>query len=396
MPDDPKQQRQAETDAIRAGVEASQQREHATALYLTSSFTFHDAEQARALFAREQEGNIYSRFTNPNTAEFAEKMCRLEGAEAGVATASGMAAVFSTFGALLSAGDHILASRHLFGSTHKLLTQVFPRWGISSTYADLGSPEAWDELVRPETKLCFIETPSNPTLDLIDLEWLGAFCRRHELLFVVDNVFATPIIQRPIDYGADLVIHSATKYIDGQGRGVGGVIVGLEEVVDEIKAFTRHSGPALSPFNAWMFSKSLETLAVRMRQHSENALALSEWLEGHQAVEFVRYPHLPSHPQHELARRQMRWGGGIVTFVVKGGIERGRRFLDALEMCSLTANLGDTRTIATHPASTTHSKLSEEERRAVGILPGLVRISVGLEHVDDIRADIEQALGQSS
>lgn len=384
-----------DTVSIRTQVERTSQREHAAPLFLTSSFTFDDAEQARALFADEETGNIYSRFTNPNVEEFVEKMCALEGVEAGVATASGMAAVFATFGALLESGDEILASRYLFGSTHKLFTQVLPKWGITHTYGDLDDLEAWHDLVTPRTKLCYIETPSNPTLDLIDLEWMGAFCREHDLILVVDNCFATPILQKPAEYGADLVIHSATKYIDGQGRGVGGVVVGKWGLVGEIRFFARHTGPCLSPFNAWMFSKSLETLDVRMEKHSKSALHVARHLEAREDVTVVRYPYLESHPQYELAQRQMKGGGGLVSFAVEGGVERGARFLDELEMCSLTANLGDSRTIATHPASTTHSKLSEEERRAVGILPGLVRLSVGLEAAEDIIADLDRALDRS-
>lgn len=385
-----------DTACIRTQVDPSGQREHAVPMYLTSSFTFNDAEQARALFAQEEEGNIYSRFTNPNVAEFEEKMCALEEVEEGLGTTSGMAAVFTTFAALLEAGDEILASRYLFGSTHKLLTQVFPKWGISHSYGDLNDLEAWEDLVTPETKLCYVETPSNPTVDLIDLEWMGDFCRRHDLIYVVDNCFATPALQKPARYGADVIIHSATKYIDGQGRGVGGVVVGTEKYLDEIQSFARHSGPALSPFNAWMFSKSLETLDIRMKKHSESALDVARHLQERDDITFVRYPYLESHPQYELAKKQMQRGGGILSFAVEGGIERGARFLDALELCSLTANLGDSRTIATHPASTTHSKLSEEERRAVGILPGLVRISVGLEAPEDITADLDQALDRSA
>lgn len=384
-----------DTAAIRTQIAQTAHREHAAPLFLTSSFTFEDAEHARALFAQEAEGNIYSRFTNPNAAEFVAKMCALERTEDGLATASGMAAVFATFGALLEAGDEVLAARALFGSTHKLLTQILPKWGIGHAYGDIENIDAWEALVTPQTKICYVETPSNPTLDLIDLERLSAFCDVHDLILVVDNCFATPVIQRPADYGADVVIHSATKYIDGQGRGVGGVVVGREEYIEEIRFFARHTGPCLSPFNAWLFSKSLETLDIRMEKHSRNARAVAEFLEGHPEVERVRYPHLPSHPQYDLARRQMRLGGGMVSFTVKGGVERGARFLDALEMCSLTANLGDARSIATHPASTTHSKLSEEERRAVGILPGLVRISVGLEAADDIIADLDRALKKS-
>ncbi len=384
-----------ETRAIRCQLPASAQREHAGAIYMTSSFTFENAEHARALFAREVEGNVYSRYSNPNVDEFVAKMCVLEEAPAGVATASGMSALFTPLAALLSSGDHVLASRSVFGSTHMILTKILPRWGITHSYGELLDPAAWADLVQPNTRLCLVETPSNPGLDLMDLDWLGQFCKAHGIILLVDNVFATPILQRPMLHGADLVMHSATKYIDGQGRGIGGVVVGREDLVEEIDTFARHSGPALSPFNAWMFSRSLELLHVRVTRHCEAALKLATFLEAHPAAEFVRYPHLPSHPQYALAKRQMKLGGGIVTIVVKGGLERGRRFLDMLEMCSLSANLGDTRSIATHPASTTHSSLTEDERLAVGILPGLVRISVGLEDPADIIADITQALERS-
>ena len=384
-----------DTAAVRVQAERSPQREHSVPLYLTSSFTFDDAEQARAMFAQEIPGNIYSRFTNPNVDEFVAKMCALERTEAGLATASGMSAVFTTFAALLSAGEEILSSRSVFGSTHQLLTQILPRWGITARYGELHDTDRWGELVSERTRLVYVETPSNPTLELIDLEWLGQFCRERGILMVVDNVFASPVLQRPAEYGADVIIHSATKYIDGQGRGIGGVIVGRSEPIEKIRGFARHSGPCLSPFNAWMFSKSLETLPLRMERHSDTAEAVARHLESHRDVERVLYPHLPSHPQYELARRQMSRGGGIVTFIVSGGVDRGRRFLDAIEMSSLTANLGDTRTIVTHPASTTHSKLSEEDRQAVGIEPGLVRVSVGLEHPDDIIADIDRALRHS-
>lgn len=385
-----------ETSVIRTQAEPSGHREHASSIYMTSSFTFDDAEHARALFAGEVDGSIYSRYSNPNADEFVARMCLLEGAEEGIAVASGMSAVFTTFGGLLNSGDHILSSKSVFGSTHQMLAQILPRWGIDHSYGEISAPETWEDLVTERTRLCYVETPSNPALDLIDLEWLGTFCRRRNLILVVDNIFATPVLQRPIEYGADLVIHSATKYIDGQGRGLGGVIVGRADLMEPIRFFARHTGPSISPFNAWMFSRSLETLSLRMERHCDNAEKLALFLENAPQVEFVRYPHLPSHPQYDLARRQMKRGGGMVTFVLKGGVEAGRRFLDALTLSSLTANLGDVRTIATHPASTTHSKLTEEERRAVGILPGLVRISVGLEHVDDIIRDIDQALKAST
>lgn len=381
-----------QTHMIRTRTAASAHREHASSIYMTSSFTFEDAEHARALFAREQEGYIYTRYANPNVSEFVEKMCHLEEAQAGVAVASGMSAVFTALAGLLNSGDHVLASRSLFGSTHQILTNILPRWGISHTYGEILQPETWATLVQPNTRLCLVETPSNPALDLIDLAWLGAFCAERDIILVVDNVFATPILQRPLTLGAHLVMHSATKYIDGQGRGIGGILVGHKYLIDELANFTRHTGPSLSPFNAWLFSKSLETLELRMDRHCDNAEKVAHALENNPHVAWVKYPHLPNHPQYELAKRQMCRGGGIVTFEVQGGLAHGRRFLNALQLCSHTANLGDSRTIATHPASTTHSSLTAEARQAVGITPGLIRISVGLEDVVDVLADIEQAL----
>jgi len=381
-----------ETEAIRTQDQRSHNREHSVPVYLTSSFVFDDAEQARALFADELPGNIYTRFSNPNNTELVEKICRLEGAADGLACASGMSAIFTTLGALLRSGDHVIASRALFGSSHQILNQILPKWGITTTYVDLRSSRGWVESLRPETKLVLVETPSNPGLDLVDLEWLAGFCREHGLISVVDNCFATPYLQQPLAYGLDLVTHSATKFIDGQGRAIGGLIAGRSDLVKEIRFFARHTGPSLSPFNAWVLSKSLETLAVRMDRHCDNAHRLAQWLEARPEVERVIYPFLDSHPQVDLARRQMRLGGGIVSFVLRGGQNAGQSFLDALGMLSHTANLGDTRTTATHPASTTHSKLSEADRQSVGILPGLIRISAGLEHFDDIVADVEPAL----
>jgi O-succinylhomoserine sulfhydrylase len=381
-----------ETKVIRTQPNRTEFREHSSPLYLTSSFTFETAEQGRALFADELEGNIYSRFSNPNTSEFIQKMCVLEGAEDGFAFATGMSAVFSGFGAILQSGDHILASRSVFGSTHQLFTKVLSKWGITHSYADAARPEEWEALIQANTKLVYIETPSNPQLELIDMEWLGKLCKKHNLIFSVDNCFATPYLQNPIEYGADLIIHSATKFIDGQGRVLGGVIVGRQDLIDEIRFFARHTGPALSPFNAWILSKSLETLPVRMDRHCQNAQQLAQYLDGHPELESTLYPFLPSHPQYELAKKQMKQGGGIVTFVVKGGYTRAHQFMDALQIASKTANLGDTRTTVTHPASTTHSKLTSEERAAVGISDGLIRISVGLENIGDLITDVEQAL----
>lgn len=384
-----------ETQAIRTQSPNGQFREHSTPVYMTSSFTFENAEHARDLFNDEAEGNIYTRFSNPNNNEFIEKLCLLEGADDGISTASGMSAMFSSMAALLQAGDHVLASRSVFGSTHQLFTKVFPKWGITHSYADINNPDEWESKVMRNTKMIFAETPSNPALDILDLEWLGQFAKKHQLILNIDNCFATPYLQQPIRWGADLVTHSATKFIDGQGRTIGGAIVGRKDLIKEIRFFTRHTGPALSPFNGWILSKSLETLAVRMEKHCENALKLAEYLEGHPEIESVKYPFLSTHQNYEVAKKQMKLGGGIVTFVVKGGLNRGRLFLNSLEMLSLTANLGDSRTTVTHSASTTHSKLSEAEQKEVGILPGLIRVSAGLENINDIIADIDLALEKS-
>lgn len=380
-----------ETQSIRIQTPRSEQREHATPLYMTSSFVFEDAEQARAMFADEIQGNIYTRFSNPNTNEFVEKMCMLEECEDGVATASGMAAVFTSIAGLLRYGDHIVSSRAVFGSTHQILTQILPRWGIETTYVDPADNQAWEAAILPNTRMLFAETPSNPGLELTDLGFLGTLAEARGLILNVDNCFATPYVQVPARYGAHLVTHSATKYIDGQGRAIGGVIVGKADLMKEIRFFARQTGPSMSPFNAWVFSKSLETLSIRMERHCKSAERIATWLEASEDVLNVRYPFLKSYPQRELAVKQMSMGGGMVSFDIRGGLERGRRFLDALTLCSLTANLGDSRTIVTHPASTTHSKLKPEERASVGIGDGLVRISIGLEHPEDIMADLAQA-----
>lgn len=384
-----------ETKAIRTQVDNANQREHSVPLYLTSSFTFNDAEEARAMFNDEIPGNIYSRYSNPNTDEFINKMCQLENTEDGISVATGMSAMFTSIAGLLKSGDHVISSRAIFGSTHQLFTKIFPKWGIQSSYFDLHEPEKCETLIQPNTKMIFVETPSNPGLDLVDLEYLGNIARKHNIILNVDNCFATPYLQNPADYGASIVTHSATKFIDGQGRTLGGAILGKKELIEEIRYFARHTGPSMSPFNAWVLSKSLETLAVRMDRHCENAFEIAKYLESHQELERVKYPFLESHPQYQIAKKQMRLGGGIVSFIVLGGLKRGAAFLNNLKMLSLTPNLGDTRSTATHPASTTHSKLTEEERMSVGIAPGLVRISVGLENVKDIIADIDQALEAS-
>ena len=381
-----------ETNAIRGQMERSQYLEHSVPLYLTSSFVFEDAEEMRASFAEEKQRNLYSRFSNPNTSEFVNKIVTMEGAEDGYAFATGMSAIFSSFGALLNAGDHIVSCNSVFGSTHTLFTKYFPKWNIETSYFKVNEVDTIESLIQPNTKIIYIESPTNPGVDVLDIELVGNIAKKHNLLFIVDNCFATPYIQNPIKFGADLVIHSATKLIDGQGRVLGGVTVGKADLIREIYLFSRNTGPAMSPFNAWVLSKSLGTLAVRVEKHCENALKVAEFLESHDKVNFVKYPFLKSHPQYEIAKKQMKLGGNVVAFEVKGGIDAGRKFLDALKLCSLSANLGDTRTIATHPASTTHSKLSESERLETGISDGLVRVSVGLEHVNDIIEDLKQAL----
>lgn len=386
------QEENFETIAIRLQAERTQYKEHSVPLYLTSSYKFDDAEDMRALFANEKEGNVYSRYANPNTTELIDKMVALEGSEAGWATASGMAAIFTTFAAFLKSGDHVLSSRSVFGSTHQLLSNVFSKWGITYTYADLDKTEQWEKGIQPNTKMIFVETPSNPGIDIIDLEWLGKLAKKHNVLLVVDNCFATPYLQQPIKLGADISIHSATKFIDGQGRTLGGIILGSTALIKEIEGFARHSGPSMSPFNAWLLSKSLETLAVRMDRHCENALKVAEFLESHASIKKVMYPFLPSHPQYEIAKKQMKQGGGIVTLVIDGGVEAASGFMNKLKMFSISANLGDTRSIATHPATSTHSKLTEEERLEVGIEQGTIRLSIGLEHINDILGDIKQAL----
>jgi len=384
-----------ETRAVRIQTRKTGEKEHSTPLFLTSSFTYDSAEDMAAAFADDSpEVNIYSRFSNPTTDEFIRKIASLEGTEDGVATATGMAAVFGTFMTYLSQGDHIVSSSAVFGSTHTIITKYLPKWGISHSYFNMNDPSSIEELIRPETRLLYVETPSNPGLDIIDIEFLSGLCRKHKVLLVVDNCFATPAVQQPIKFGADLVIHSATKFIDGQGRVLGGVVVGRKELIHPIYLFIRNTGPSMSPFNAWVLSKSLETLFIRMERHAFSARVIAEKLSGHPALSMVKYPFLPSHPQYEVARKMMSNGGGIITFDLKGGVEAGRKFLNALQMLSVTNNLGDSRTIASHPASTTHSKLSEAERAAVGITPGLVRLSVGLEHPDDILEDILQALGK--
>ncbi|MFO0358464.1 MAG: trans-sulfuration enzyme family protein [Sphingobacteriaceae bacterium] len=386
------EKKQFETMAIRAQMERTDYNEHSAPLFLTSSFVFDTAEEMRAAFNEESDDFIYSRYVNPNTTEFINKVCLLEGAEAGVSMATGMAAIYTTFMALLKSGDHVVSCSSVFGATHAIFTKYFPKLNITHSYFNISKPEEIEKLIKPETRFIYLETPTNPAIELIDLEYVSAIAKKHNILFIVDNCFATPYLQQPIKYGADLVVHSATKYMDGQGRVLGGIVVGKKELVHEIYLYGRLTGPSLSPFNAWVLSKSLETLAIRMERHCENALFVAENLEGNKAIENVSYPFLKSHPHHHIAKKQMKMGGGIITITINGGYEAAKKFLDKLQMIKISPNLGDARSIATHPASSTHCKLSEAERLSVGITPGLIRISIGLENKQDILNDILQAL----
>ncbi|CAG5077331.1 trans-sulfuration enzyme family protein [Parvicella tangerina] len=384
-----------ETLAIRTQTAQTTQKEHATPLFLTSSFTFDSAEEGAALFAKEIEGNLYSRFSNPNVDEFCTKISLLEGAESTVATASGMGAIFVCLSALLKSGDHVIASKALFGNSLYILREILPKWGIQTTFVHLNDLEGWERSFQANTKLVLVETPSNPTLDIIDLAWLSELSHKKGAKLVVDNCFATPYLQQPIKWGADIVIHSATKWIDGQGRVLGGTISGNTQDISACYDFLRRTGVSLSPFNAWVLSKSLETLHVRMDRHCENALKVAQYLEGNPNIERVIYPHLESYSNYELAKKQLQKGGGIVTAIIRGNQKKdGAKFLNQLGLFSLTANLGDTRSIATHPASTTASKLSEEQKHELGISGGLIRLSIGLENIEDIIQDLDQALNK--
>jgi O-succinylhomoserine sulfhydrylase len=384
-----------ETLAIRAGIHRTAEGEHSEPIFPTSSFVFESAAHAAARFSGEEPGNIYARFTNPTVRTFEQRLAALEGGEACVATASGMSAILSTCMALLKAGDHVVSSQSVFGTTRVLFNNYMQRFGVDVDFVSLTDLGAWERAIRPETKLLFLETPSNPLTDIIDIQQIADLAHQHGTLLVVDNCFCTPALQQPLNLGADIVIHSATKYLDGQGRCVGGAVVGDAELVGkEVFGFLRTAGPTMSPFNAWTFLKGLETLSLRMNAHSSSALELARWLEAHPKIERVYYPGLESHPQHELAKRQMKGYGGIVSFDVAGGKEAGWKVVDATEVISITANLGDTKTTITHPATTTHGRLTPEERDAAGISDGLIRVSVGLESINDIRADLERGLGQ--
>ncbi len=381
-----------ETLAVRAGQQRSQFGEHAEALYLTSSFVFDSAAHAARRFSGEEEGNVYARFSNPTVTMFEQRLAALEGAEDCVATASGMAAIMATVLAHLQQGDHIVASNSLFGATINLFSQILARTGITTTFVSHTDPAAWEAAIRPETKLFFLETPSNPMTEIADIRALTAIAKARGILVAVDNCFCTPILQKPLDMGVDLVIHSATKYIDGQGRVLGGAVCGRKKLTEEVFKYLRTAGPTLSAFNAWVLLKGLETLKLRVEAQSANALRLAAWLEAHPKVARVFYPGLPSHPQHELAMRQQQSGGGIIAFEVKGGREQAWTVEDNCRLLSITANLGDTKSMITHPASTTHGRITPEARAAAGISEGLLRIAVGLEAVEDLQADLERGL----
>ena len=383
---------QPETLAVHAGTVRSQFGEHSEALFLTSSFVFENAAQAAARFIGEQPGNIYSRFTNPTVTMFEERLAAMEGAEQCVATSSGMSAILACVMGLLKAGDHIVASRSLFGSTVNLFNNVIKKFGVETTYVSATDVAEWKAAVRPETRLFFLETPSNPLTEISDIAAIAAIAKGCGALLAVDNCFCTPILQRPLQLGADIVIHSATKYIDGQGRALGGAVLGSRKNMEGVFGFLRTAGPTMSPFNAWVFLKGMETLKLRMDAHSANALELARWLEAQPNVARVFYPGLPSHPQHELAMRQQKTGGGIVSFEVKGGKDAAWRVIDNTKLLSITGNLGDTKTTITHPASTTHARITPEARAAAGITDGLIRIAVGLEAVVDIENDLKRGL----
>lgn len=385
-----------ESRAIRNQIKRSHFSEHSAPVYMTSSFVFSSAEEAAQTFAGEREGLVYSRYDNPNTDEFALKIKTIEDGEDALSTASGMAAVFSSFCALLKSGDHIVACKSLFASTHQIISTILPRWGIEYSYVDIKNPGTWAGAFRDSTKILYIETPTNPALDLVDIKWAAELAAANNALLLVDNSFATPCVQKPLRLGADLVLVSATKFIDGQGRAMGGAVCGKKELIEDIRTFTKPTGPTMSPFNAWILAKSVETLSVRMERHCGNAHKIAEYLESlKDDIKFVKYPYLESHPQYDIAVKQMKSGGALLSFELAGGIDQGAKFLNSLKMLSITPNLGDSRTTVTHPASTTQSRMSETERLEAGVTPGLIRLSAGLEDVDDIIEDISQAIGKS-
>lgn len=384
-----------ETQAIRTQTPRSQFNEHSVPLYLTSSFVFDDAEQMRSVFADEVQQHSYTRFTNPNSDELVDKICLFEKAEKGYAFATGMAAVYCSLFPLIKTGDHIISCSNIFGSTLSLFDNLFTKWGVTTSYFGINETENIENLIQDSTRILFVETPTNPGVDIVDLELLGKIAKKHNLIFIVDNTFATPYLQNPIKWGADLVIHSTTKLIDGQGRVCGGVSVGKADLLQQIYLFARTIGTTISPFNAWILSKSLETLSLRVDRHCENALEIAKFLEASPLVEFTKYPFLPSHPQYDIAIKQMKQGGNIIAFGIKGGLDAGRTFINSVKLCSCSANLGDSRTIVTHPASTTHGKVSKQDKLNMGITDNLIRLSVGLENAKDIIADLTQALNKT-
>ncbi|WP_147692940.1 O-succinylhomoserine sulfhydrylase [Vogesella mureinivorans] len=390
--DDPCLSLHPETLAIRAGRETSEYREHSQSLQLTSSFTFDSAAQAAAMFLGEIDGFTYSRFTNPTVAAFQQRLAAMEGAERAVATSTGMAAIQATMLTLLKSGDHIVSSRSLFGSTINLFNGVLAKFGVETSYVDAANLDAWRAAIKPSTKVFFLETPSNPLTDLADIAAVAAIAHEAGALLVVDNCFCSPALQQPIKLGADLVVHSATKYLDGHGRVMGGAVVGSDKLVEQVYLHVRTAGPSLAPFNAWVLLSGLETLHLRMEKHSANALALAQWLQQQPAVEKVFYPGLPDHPQYELAQRQQKSGGAVLSFQVKGGREAAWKVVDAIRLISRTANLGDVKTTLTHPASTTHARITPQARAEAGITEGLLRVAVGLEHIEDLKADLLRGL----
>ena len=381
-----------ETQAIRTQTSRSQYNEHTTPLYITSSFTFDSAKDMKDVFAEEVDKFSYTRYTNPNQSELVDKLCLLEKAEAGYTFSTGMAAIFGSIFPLIKPGNHIVSCLNIFGSSRNIFSSILPEWGVSTSFFDTNSVDTLEDLIQTNTKILFVETPTNPGVDVLDLIYLGNIARKHNLIFIVDNTFATPYLQNPIDYGADIVVHSTTKLIDGQGRVCGGIVVGKKELIQKIYLFSRTIGSSISAFDAWVLSKSLETLAIRVDRHCKNALEIAQFLENHPKIESVRYPFLPSHPQFEIATKQMRAGGNIIAFTVKGGLQSATNFIDSVELCSRTANLGDSRTIVTHPATTTHARIPQDEKLQTGITDNLIRLSVGLENVNDIIKDIHQAL----
>lgn len=383
-----------ETLAIRAGHEAGLEQEHAEPIYPTSSFIFKSAAEAAAKFSGEEKGNIYSRFTNPTVAIFEKRLAALEAGERCVATASGMAAIMATCLALLQQGDHVVCSKSVFGSTPMLLNKYFAKFGVTIDYVALGDLQQWQQAIRPTTKLFLVESPSNPMGEVADIQALADLAHQHDVLLAVDNCFCSPALQQPLKFGADIVIHSATKYLDGQGRCIGGAVVANDAIAELVYGVVRTAGPSMSPFNAWVFLKGLETLSLRMKAHSENALVLAQWLQQHPAVLKVNYPGLTSHPDHLLAKKQQKYFGGVLSFEVKGGKAQAWQVIDATEMLSITANLGDVKTTITHPATTTHGRLTPEERQSAGISDGLIRVAVGLESIEDIKRDLQAGLDQ--